>query len=100
VGKNVVFGHQRTKEYSINTIQINKKLENVIKISNAFIAAFWIALGAGTIGYLIGLVRAEMLLNEKGYYAFVFLLAIFGAIAVQKKTRDNMPKKINNNSIA
>jgi uncharacterized membrane protein YiaA len=26
--------------------------------------------------------------SEKGYYAFSFLLALFGAIAVQKNTRD------------
>ncbi|HEX6430995.1 MAG TPA: YiaA/YiaB family inner membrane protein, partial [Niastella sp.] len=25
---------------------------------------------------------------EKGYYAFSYLLALFGAIAVQKNTRD------------
>jgi uncharacterized membrane protein YiaA len=38
------------------------------KTSAAFIAASWIAMGVGTIGYLVGLARAEMLLNEKGYY--------------------------------
>jgi len=38
------------------------------KTSNAFIAASWMALGTGMVGYLIGLWRAEMLLNEKGYY--------------------------------
>ena len=42
------------------------------KPSNAFIAASWIALGAGMLGFLIGLWRAEMLLNEKGYYFTVF----------------------------
>jgi uncharacterized membrane protein YiaA len=96
------------------------------KPSNAFIGASWIALGAGMLGYLIGLWRAEMQLNEKGYYftvlmfglswfatilsiilliiglwnatllssekgfyAFAFLLAMFGAITVQKNTRDS-----------
>ena len=38
------------------------------KTSNALIAASWMALGTGMVGYLIGLWRAEMLLNEKGYY--------------------------------
>ena len=37
------------------------------KPSQAFTAASWIALGSGMIGYLVGLWRAEMLLNEKGY---------------------------------
>lgn len=92
------------------------------KPSNAFVAASWIALGAGMIGFLVGLYRADMALNEKGYYiyyglswfstilaiillviglwnatilpsekgyyAFSFLLALFGAIAVQKNVRD------------
>ncbi|HEX8016144.1 MAG TPA: YiaA/YiaB family inner membrane protein, partial [Flavobacterium sp.] len=45
------------------------------KTSNAFIAASWVALGAGTIGFIVGLARAEMLLNEKGYY---FTVLMFG----------------------
>jgi len=28
--------------------------------------------------------------SEKGFYAFAFLLAIFGAITVQKNTRDSL----------
>lgn len=38
------------------------------KPSSAFVAASWVALGAGMIGFLTGLWRAQMLLNEKGYY--------------------------------
>ncbi len=37
---------------------------------------------------IIGLWNATLLPSEKGFYAFSFLLAIFGAIAVQKNTRD------------
>jgi len=33
------------------------------KLSTAFVAASWIALGAGMIGFITGLVRAEMELN-------------------------------------
>lgn len=36
----------------------------------------------------IGLWNATLLPSEKGFYAFAFLLAIFGAVAVQKNTRD------------
>jgi hypothetical protein len=36
-----------------------------------------------------GLWNATLLPSEKGFYAFAFLLAIFGAIAVQKNTRDS-----------
>jgi uncharacterized membrane protein YiaA len=37
----------------------------------------------------IGLWNATLLPSEKGFYAFAFLLALFGAIAVQKNTRDS-----------
>ncbi|GAL84171.1 YiaAB two helix domain-containing protein [Sporocytophaga myxococcoides] len=60
------------------------------KPSNAFIAASWIALGAGMFGYLIGLWRAEMLLNEKGYYFTVLMFGLFSVISVQKSVRDKL----------
>jgi uncharacterized membrane protein YiaA len=37
---------------------------------------------------VIGLWNATLLPSEKGFYAFAFLLSIFGAIAVQKNVRD------------
>ncbi|QNH61067.1 inner membrane protein YiaA [Hymenobacter sediminicola] len=36
----------------------------------------------------VGLWNATLLLSEKGFYAMSFMLALFGAIAVQKNTRD------------
>lgn len=60
------------------------------KPSNAFVAASWIALGAGTIGFLIGLYRAQMLLNEKGYYFTVLLFGLFAVISLQKSVRDKL----------
>jgi uncharacterized membrane protein YiaA len=49
---------------------------------------------------VIGLWNATLLPSEKGFYAFSFLLSLFGAIAVQKNTRDNMAadKEENNHS--
>ncbi len=61
-----------------------------MKPSNAFIAASWIALGAGMIGYLIGLFRAPMTLNEKGYYFTVLMYGIFAVVSVQKSVRDRL----------
>jgi len=58
------------------------------KPSNAFIAASWVAMGTGMIGYLVGLWRAEMLLNEKGYYFTVLMYGLFAVISVQKSVRD------------
>lgn len=60
------------------------------KPSNAFIAASWIALGAGMLGFLIGLWRAEMQLNEKGYYFTVLMFGLFAVVSVQKSVRDKL----------
>ena len=60
------------------------------KPSAAFIAASWIALGTGMIGYLIGLFRADMLLNEKGYYFTVLMLGLFAVVSLQKSVRDRL----------
>jgi len=64
------------------------------KTSNAFIAASWIAQGTGMLGYLIGLWRAEMLLNEKGYYFTILMFGLFSVVSLQKSVRDkqeNLP---------
>jgi uncharacterized membrane protein YiaA len=60
------------------------------KPSNAFIAASWIALGAGMAGFLIGLWRAQLELNEKGYYFTVLMYGLFSVISVQKAVRDRL----------
>jgi uncharacterized membrane protein YiaA len=62
----------------------------VQKTSNAFIAASWIALGTGVVGYLVGLARAEMLLNEKGYYFTVLMFGLFAVVSLQKSVRDRL----------
>lgn len=62
----------------------------VQKTSNAFIAASWVALGAGTVGYIAGLTRAEMLLNEKGYYFTVLMFGLFAVVSLQKSVRDRL----------
>lgn len=60
------------------------------KPSNAFIAATWIALGIGMIGYIIGLWRSDMELNEKGYYFTVLMFGLFAVISLQKAVRDKL----------
>ncbi|HEX8548000.1 MAG TPA: inner membrane protein YiaA [Cytophagaceae bacterium] len=60
------------------------------KPSAAFIGASWVALGAGMLGYLIGLWRSEMLLNEKGYYFTVLMFGLFAVISLQKAVRDKL----------
>lgn len=60
------------------------------KTSTAFMAASWIALGTGLIGYLIGLTRSDMLLNEKGYYFTIILFGLFSVVSLQKAVRDKL----------
>jgi uncharacterized membrane protein YiaA len=60
------------------------------KPSAAFIGASWVALGAGMVGFLVGLWRSEMLLNEKGYYFAVLMYGLFSVVSVQKSVRDRL----------
>lgn len=60
------------------------------KPSAAFVAASWIALIAGFVAFLAGLWRAEMQLNEKGYYFAVIMYGLFAAVSVQKSVRDRV----------
>ncbi|MEQ8425281.1 MAG: inner membrane protein YiaA [Cyclobacteriaceae bacterium] len=60
------------------------------KPSAAFIAASWIALGTGMIGFIIGLWNADMELNEKGYYFTVLMFGLFSVVSLQKAVRDKL----------
>lgn len=56
----------------------------------AFVAASWVALFIGVLGFNIGLWNSGMLLNEKGYYFTVLMYALFSAVSVQKCVRDKL----------
>lgn len=60
------------------------------KTSNAFVAASWVAMGTGIVGYLIGLFRAEMQLNEKGYYFTILMYGLYSVVSLQKAVRDRL----------
>lgn len=60
------------------------------KPSAAFVGASWIALGAGMVGFIVGLWRSELALNEKGYYFTVLMYGLFSAVSVQKSVRDRL----------
>ncbi|QIP16770.1 hypothetical protein G8759_31095 [Spirosoma aureum] len=62
------------------------------KPSMAFVGASWLALGAGMFGFLIGLWRSDMLLNEKGFYFTVLMYGLFSVISVQKSVRDRLER--------
>ena len=60
------------------------------KTSGAFIAASWAATVTGISGYLIGLWRSDMLLNEKGYYFTLIMFGLFAVVSLQKSVRDKL----------
>lgn len=60
------------------------------KPSSAFIGASWFALLVGMAAFIIGLNKAHMELNEKGYYFTVLLFGLFSVISVQKAVRDRL----------
>ena len=60
------------------------------KPSPAFVGASWVALGAGMAGFLIGLWRLELALNEKGYYFTILMYGLFSVVSVQKSVRDRL----------
>jgi len=60
------------------------------KPTSAFVGASWAALGIGLLGYLIGLFRTDMELNEKGYYFTIIMFGLFAVVSVQKSVRDRL----------
>ncbi|MFM2385368.1 MAG: hypothetical protein RL660_125 [Bacteroidota bacterium] len=62
------------------------------KPSAAFIGASWLALAIGTIGFIVGLWRSDLALNEKGYYFTVLMFGLFAVVSLQKAVRDRLEK--------
>ena len=66
---------------------VRDRLEG-IKVTGIYYGMCWFSLLL-TIGLLtIGLINATLAASEKGFYGMAFLLALFGAVAVQKNVRD------------
>ena len=62
--------------------------KEILKPSNAFVAASWFVLISGMLSFIVGLWNASMELNEKGYYFTVLIFGLFSAISLQKAVRD------------
>ncbi len=75
--------------YAVISLQkaVRDKAEN-IKTSDMYYGISWIIVIASLLLLTIGLRNADLLLSEKGFYAVSYLLSLFGAITVQKNTRD------------
>lgn len=59
-----------------------------IPVSGLYYALCWFALLSALLLLLVGLWNAALVLSEKGFYGMAFALSLFGAVAVQKNTRD------------
>jgi uncharacterized membrane protein YiaA len=67
---------------------VRDRLEG-IKVTDIYYGLSWFAVILCIVLLTVGLFNASMLPSEKGFYAFAFVLAIFGAVAVQKNIRDS-----------
>lgn len=66
---------------------VRDRLEGV-KVTGIYYGLCWFSLLL-SIGLLaVGLINATLLPSEKGFYGMSFVLALFGAVAVQKNVRD------------
>lgn len=59
-----------------------------IPVTGLYYGLAWVATLLAILLLLVGLWNAALTLSEKGFYGMAFLLSLFGAIAVQKNTRD------------
>ncbi|KAB7768060.1 inner membrane protein YiaA [Xanthomonas maliensis] len=59
-----------------------------IAVTGLYYAICWFSLLAALLLLAVGLFNATLLLSEKGFYAMAYALSLFGAVAVQKNTRD------------
>jgi len=66
---------------------VRDRLEGV-PVTAIYDGIAWFSTILAIVLLVVGLWNATLLPSEKGFYAFAFLLGIFGAIAVQKNTRD------------
>ena len=66
---------------------VRDQLEN-IPVTNIYYGLAWFSTLLSVLLLTIGLWNANLIRSEKGFYAMSFVLSMFGAIAVQKNTRD------------
>ena len=80
--------------FSVVSLQkaVRDKIEK-IPVSNVYYGICWVVTIASILLLTAGLLHIELLPSEKGFYAFAFVLSLFGAVAVQKNTRDELATK-------
>ncbi|WP_445747413.1 inner membrane protein YiaA [Polaribacter sp.] len=75
--------------YAVISLQkvVRDKAEN-IKVNDLYYGISWVIVITSLLLLIIGLRNADLELSEKGFYGISYLLSLFGAITVQKNTRD------------
>lgn len=58
--------------------------------SGPYVGATYLALGIGSLGFVVGLWNATMALNEKGYYFTLLAFGLYAAVSLQKAVRDRL----------
>lgn len=74
------------------TISLQKAVRDQLEgipLTNIYYSLAWFSTVLAIVLLVIGLWNAELIRSEKGFYAMSFALSLFGAIAVQKNTRDS-----------
>jgi uncharacterized membrane protein YiaA len=66
---------------------VRDRLEGV-PVTGIYFNLCWTSLAIWVLLLVVGLWNATLASSEKGFYAMGFLLSLFGAVAVQKNTRD------------
>ena len=66
---------------------VRDRLEG-IRVTGMYFGLCWVSVAICLILLATGLWNAALAPSEKGFYAMSFLLALFGAVAVQKNVRD------------
>lgn len=80
--------------FSVISVQksVRDRLEG-IPVTDLYYGICWFCTILSVSLLVIGLWNARMWGSEKGFFAFSFVLALFGAIAIQKNTRDSLAKE-------
>src|SRR5687767_2425724 len=66
---------------------VRDKMEN-IPVTPLYFGVAWTATILSLLLLVVGLWNADVPFSERGFYGIAFVLSMFGAIAVQKNTRD------------
>ena len=76
--------------FSVVSLQktVRDKMEGV-PTTKAYFLASAVATASAIVLLVIGLLNAELLLSEKGFFGMAFTLSLFAAITVQKNVRDS-----------